>query len=429
MNIIRSAFFVVCILLSSSVGGQVAQWIIKPKYKEIVPLSEALYKIKTYGSMGVITPQGDLIVSADSITNITNGYALALNANGDKYMLTSIIGKDGTVKKVSEELYIGDYPFFSEDKCAVRDKKGRYGFINPLGTLVIPCSYIAVHPFREGFASVCKAKGGLLGFVSKTLDAKLPLGPSMYIDSQNVPMRLQSEIGKPMLATSFKKGQALVQNQQNKFFTIDAQGRILKIESEVKLEFDEYFSLGIEDKKSQINQPYRPQYPSSFKIFTSDDCVGYKYNNNVVLPTQFEKAELFADGYAIACKDGEYGLLHLINSNISCKITEKNGRIIASVTLPMEWDHKVASVFLVSDSERKEFELIGDSGTRELDVEFVSTVDAYEYELESDGLILWRNTENEIKNSGNDSVTSEKRRKGRRKVNPKPKTKKNGFVL
>lgn len=441
MNIIRSIVVVVCILLCSSVRGQTAQWAVKPKYNEIVPLSEALYKVKTYGNMGVINQKGELLVSADSITNITNGYALALNASSDKYKIISIIGKDGSVNKVSEELYVGDYPFFSEDKCAVCDKKGKYGFMNPLGTLVIPCSYIAIHPFREGLASVCKAKGGLLGFVSKTLDTKLPLGPSIYIDSKNIPIKLQAEIGKPMLATSFKNGQALVQNQDNKFFTIDVHGKILKIETDVKLEFDNYFSLGIDENSIQINQPYRPQYSSSFKTFTADDGVGYKYNDNVVLPTQFEKASLFADGYAIVCKDGVYGLLHLINSSISCKVTEKNDHIVASVTLPTEWDNKTASVFLVSESERKGFELIGESGTRELDVEYTSTIDADAYELESDGLILWRNTENDAKVLEGNSVTSGKSntRKGRRKVNSNSrgssgqsktqKVKINGFVL
>lgn len=438
MNIIRSIFVVVCILLSLLVRGQTAQWAVKPKYKEMTPFSESLYKIKTYEGMGVINQKGELLVSADSITYITNGYALALKANNDKYMVISIISKDGAVKKISEELYVGDYPFFSEDKCAVCDKKGRYGFINPLGTLVIPCSYIAVHPFREGLASVCKAKGGLLGFVSKTLDTKQPVGPSIYIDSKNIPIKLQAEIGKPILATSFKNGQALVQNQENKFFTIDVHGKILKIDTEVKLEFDNYFSLGIDENNLQINQPYRPQYSSSFKIYTSDDFIGYKYNNNVVLPTQFEKAGLFADGNAIVCKDGAYGLIHLVNSNISCKVTGKKDRIIASVTLPTEWDNKTASVILVSDSERKEFELIGGSGTRELDVEYTSTIDADVYELESDGLILWRNTENDAKVIESNSVTSEKSntKKGRRKINSKssghgktPKMKINGFVL
>lgn len=158
---------IMCLILALPGWAQsMPPWIISPQYHSIQPLSADLFKVKSNSFFGVIDNNGNVIelTDADSITNFTNGSALVLKMEEDKFRIRSILNHKRKVMGIAENdepLYVGTFPFFSERKCVVQKKKGKYGLMDISGHLVIPCKYLSACPFHEGLTSVCKGKGGL----------------------------------------------------------------------------------------------------------------------------------------------------------------------------------------------------------------------------------------------------------------------------
>ena len=318
MKNIRRYLLLLCIVLPSLAGqAQSDQWVVDPHYDSVTPVAPTLFKVRNGAMMALINLKGETIIVGDSITNFTNGYALHLTRQKNKFMVKGIISSSGSVSKVSGEYYADDYAFFSEDKCPVMNKKGKYGYMNTYGMLVIPFTYVSVHPFREGLASVSKKKGGLKGLFGAAVnfvnsDAKLPLGPSLYIDEKGKVLDLQTEIGTPELATTFSEGRAYVRNSKGRGFFIDKNGNIVKMADDVALELDDYFILS--DTKERANHPY-------VSAITDDE----------------------GNRYVVGEKDGKYGIKKIlkpvvkVHEESSEKIggnrsnVHKGGGIVASV--------------------------------------------------------------------------------------------------
>ena len=387
MNRIKSVFilFIGVLCLSLSGQAQTARWQIKPEYQSIEPFAENIYKVKTYNDMSLISTSGETLIKADSITYLNNGYALALVSADDKYRLTSIIDKNGQVTKVSQDLYVGDYPFFSEDKCAVVNKRGKYGFITPDGKLAIQCSYVSVCPFREGLASVCKVKKGIKGFIGKSN------GPAIYIDAKGIEKKLASEIGVAAVATSFHNGKAYVMNQNNKSFLIDNQGKVVQANPEMgQLKEDDYSAL-TSGTPEKANVPYKPTYNYAYSVFTENGKSGYRTNGVIMLPAQFQEAKGFAGGFAIVKKNDKYGLLQQIGGSPQFSVTEKGGKLEATGMLPAEWNNSRAYlVRTINKSDKLSFEMDGLDSERKVSVEVPSASGEKLYEVEIDGLTIWQ---------------------------------------
>lgn len=386
MNIKRLAVFIfggLCLSLSGQ--AQTARWQIKPDYQGIESFAEGIYKVKTYNDMALISTSGETLLTADSITYLTNGYALGLTSSGDKYRITSIIDKNGKTTKVSQEVYLGEFGFFSEDKCAVLNKKGKYGYMGPDGKLIIPCNLVTAHPFREGRASVCKVKKGIRGMLGA-------IGPSVYIDAKGVEQKIAPEIGVVALASSYVDDKAYVQNQDDKMFLIDKQGKIIQSNPEtVNLKCDDYFSLTYEPL-AKANQPYVPSYNSAYSVFTEDGKSGYKAGNTIMLPAQFQIARGFTtDGYAIVKKNDKFGLIQQIGGSISFTVSEKDGKLDASGLLPAEWNNIQAKLIrIINNTDKTSFTLEGLDSNRKLSLDIPATTDKKVYEVEVDGLTIWQ---------------------------------------
>lgn len=411
MRIRNIVLCAVCALLSiATAQAQSAYWTIKPNYQSITRFSPSLFKVKTYSSMGIWDGEGKTIVpvSVDSITYLTNGYALALTLSDGKYRVTSIIRQDGSRADVKDELYAGDYPFFSEDKCPVYNKKGKYGYMDPTGKVVIQCNYAAVHPFHEGLASVSKTKGGLAGAVSglantaisavsKNADTKVAVGAAQYIDAKGVAIKLQKEIGDVELATSFKNGQAMVQNKNEKTFIIDKSGKIIRSANNVNFEFDDYFALVEDGNGEKANVPYNVNADHAYQKFMENGYYGFKTNGNNFIPAQFEYASDIADGYAVVKTDRSFGVIRISNTTINCNVSEYDDKLTVTATLPAEWDNKTVNVNRIVDgSTRTSFAMSGNSGTRSLEVDITDNGGKKSYELECEKLIIWRSQEKAI---------------------------------
>ena len=394
MNRIRLTMLIACLAQIIIGQAQVAYWKLKPSYQEITPFSESLYKAKTYEDMRLINANGDILVKADSITYLTNGYALVLKYQDEKYRVIQIVDGNGKTTDITQEYYATEYPFFSEEKCPVENKKGKIGYINPSGKQVISFDYVVAHPFREGYASVCKAKKGFIAFGSSLLgkvagNSKTPSGPSQYIDHKGAPLKLQSEIGTPILATSFKNGEALVQCDDNNSFMINRQGKIVKTLSDVEVNLDDYFAIS-EKRRERANVPYLPSYNPIYTVFATNNLFGYKHGATIISPAQFELASGFASGFSIVKMNGKYGLLQLIPGKIDMTVNDKGGKLTVEGTIPAELNNCQASfVRTVNKTEKLSFPMEGMQSARSLEVEVTEPGGSRTYDIVVNDLAVW----------------------------------------
>ena len=382
-------------------------WVIPLQYQQIEPLSAELCKVKSNAQVGVIDLNGNMLVAidADSITNFTNGYALILKKEDDRYQITSILDYTHKVVKISDSdgpFYAGTFPFFSDGKCVVQNKKGKYGFLDYTGKLAIPCKYLSARPFREGLASVCKSKGGLKGFFNTVIDMvggeSDNTGPSLYINESGQAIRLSSEIGTPDLASTFNEGTAFVMSEKGSFI-INKNGQIVSVEQpRDRLSFDDYFILISSDEPHRVNIPYElVRNQDNYTDYQEGNLKGLKYNNLVILPAQFDEIEYLGNDLAIVKNKGKVGLISLSSSIPNCDVKVNDGVLSVSATLPGIFDGVSLTLARIIGNQKSNYMMAGDKSTRTLEIRLttdesnVNETDVM-YELSGNGVVLWRST-------------------------------------
>ena len=324
-----------CLALPIVGQAQSAHWALTPTYQSMSRFAPRLFKVKTYVSTGILDVDDKWVVSPslDSITYVTNGYALGLLRSKDKYRIIHVIRQNGTHEPVKEELYAGDFAYFSEDRCPVMNKKGKYGFMDPAGKLVVSCSYTAVTPFRNGVAFVTKAKGGFSG--------------------------------------------------KNAVSEIDANGKVNKNGG------NSNFSIPAQE----IATPYIATPDPAYQRYNENKLYGYKIGNEILLPAQFEEAENISDDCAIVMVDHLYGVIKVNSATIDCSVSESGGKLKAEAEIPSVWDNKVATIIrTVNGASRKEFEMQGTETQRTLNTSVSNESGKKVYDLACDKLILWRSS-------------------------------------
>ena len=347
MNIQKSLILLIMCLALPLVGqAQSAHWALTPTYQSVTPFAPNLFKVKTYASVGICDADEKWVVSLamDSITNITNGFALALTKVKDKYRIAYIIRENGTREAVKEELYAGDHPYFSEDRCPVMNKKGKYGYLSPSGDLVIACDYSSVQPFLNGRALATKEKGGFAGLFGK------------------------------------KKG---------KVFEIDMKGNAREA-SQVNPEALSSTSTG------KMSEAYSPNPDPAYQRFSENNAYGYRKGSTIILPAQFESASSVSNDCAIVMVNHLFGVVRFNSSDVSCKVSESGGHLKAEATLPAVWEKKIATITrIVNGASRKEFEMEGTGMERSLDVTVDKESGKKVYELVCDKLVLWKSKDSD----------------------------------
>ena len=322
-----SAMLWAVLLLPAAAAAQSADWSIKPNYTSIERYAETMFKVKSSTSVGLLDCDGREIVpvEADSITSLSEGYGLVLKNRYGKYRLTAIFGESGHYVPVTDEVYAGDYAFFSEGKLPVYDSHGNYGFIDVNGRQVLDFKYTSVHPFSEGLAAVCKAKGKL-GKITSVIASKAEF--VVYTDEYGRELKLKSNIGDIVSGSTFKNGRALVipKNTKNgRFIFIDTSGNIAEIADHVAVRYDKRYALA--DENDAVVEEKPEVAFTGPMTFTEDNRFGYCIDRLIILPAQFDSAEPFDKGFAIAAHGDRYGVLKLIEGQYSC--TPESGTLQA----------------------------------------------------------------------------------------------------
>lgn len=309
-----------------SAFSQTGRWVVMPLFETISEYSDGLYKVKHKNKWSIADRDGRYLVgNADSITPLVDGKALVLaTASDGRYRLTGIFDeKAHAVSKISEEIYAGQYPFFSEGLMPVLNKDGKAGYINESGQLVIPFKYANAHPFSNGYAAVTKGKGGLFAKMAKAVGAGSLIGKDKvyYINPIEGELKISKDVGDIYFGSTFKDGEALVVNKAKQFCFIDNEGKLKRIEPSVTLEFDDMFRLGKDEPVANGNK--RKQVADQgMGIYEANGKLGYTKNGKIIIPAQFAHAGEFRNGRAIA-SDGEYfGVVELLDENIDVKMSK-----------------------------------------------------------------------------------------------------------
>ncbi|WP_455995833.1 WG repeat-containing protein [Phocaeicola barnesiae] len=389
---IVSLFVVWVLLLPLGLQAQTAKWVIAPKYSSIVFYGKGLYKVKTGRHVGILDDKGNVIVpvNADSITAMTEACALVLQYEEEKYRLKGILHEDHRFVVISDEWYVGDFPFFSEGKLPVYNKSGKYGYVGTNGALLIDFEYGNVHPFSEGWAAVSQGKN-LLSLIKKKSKQKV-----FYIDGQGRTMTIQSDIGDIYSGTTFKNGEALVITKDNRYCFINTSGQLTRIDNNVMLAFDERYALQTEAEAPQ-EKPSQTVFYDGPTTFSENDLYGYKQAGKIMLPPQFDEATPFFQGFAIASVNGEYGLLKLVDGNFSCvtatgslKTSEKGMRSVDYVvSVPKEWENSALELTCVTDGKDKTSSLQPGTAGPKRTFSFIIPQGNQELSLSGEGLTVW----------------------------------------
>lgn len=305
-------------ILSQVSYAQTVKWCIHPEYQSIECFGKNLFKgIERSGKVHVFDCDGkDLLqhVDMDAVGDFDeSGYALVLKGKKIQGFITEANGFE--YQPVTEECYATKYSFFSEGFFVVADGKGKMGYMNGQGQMVIPCKYEEARPFRQGWASVEVGKKKVY-----------------YINTKGKTRNPEGfHGGKLTKGSSFnEKGEAVVANYQD-YAVIGTNMQVVRkipYTSELPVRTCDYayskdveegcIGMGIYEKDEAKRIP-------GMEVYSKGDVYGYRWkdgNSEVRLPAQFGYADSFYDGRAIVAKDGKYGVLQLLEGSIVARWPE-----------------------------------------------------------------------------------------------------------
>ncbi len=211
------------------------------------------------------------------------------------------------------------YPFFSEG-LAVAEKKGKWGYIDKSGKVVIPLEYDNAYSFHEGLAEV--EKDGKWGYIDKRGKIVIPFeyGPT-------------EPFAEPF-AEPFSEGLAGVRKDGKKGY-IDKRGKVV-IPFEYKWAYSFHEGLaevvkdekwGYIDKSGKVVIPLEYDEASSFQedlaVVRKGEKWGYiDKSGKVVIPLEYDETYSFQEGLAAVRKGEKWGYIN------------KNGKVV----IPLEYD-------------------------------------------------------------------------------------------
>ena len=232
---------------------------------------------------------------------------------------------------------------FSEGFACVKDDRGKWGFIDKTGHNIIPCQWELAKSFSEGFACV-EDPSNNYGFINKKGAIVIP---NQWYFADNFSEGLAvvgdvygrhgyiNELGKLVIpleyhiAGSFVNGLSVVQDQEAYWTHIDKNG----LTGHGYYEFFNYYECPVGDFHENLAifhdiSKYEKEDPlDSLEDDPSDwfydTLVGFiNKKGEIVIPAIWENAKDFHEGLAAVSSNGKYGFI------------DKTGLIV----IPCQWE-------------------------------------------------------------------------------------------
>lgn len=390
------------ILSSLSVKAQTAHWVIRPQYSSISTYSDQLYKVKSGYMTGLMDKSGKLVVpvTADSITDMRNGHALALKYTSEgRFKLMGILHHDLSYTNIMKDYYVGDYPFYSEDMLPVYNEKDRLGYLDPNGREVIEFNLVEAHPFCEGVAAVSRAKKGIgaaVDMAGSALSGKYkPKGTVGYVKNDGKFVVIQKNLGKLEQAYSFRHGEALVVTEDGRMCFINTRGQFIREDRNVVVELDDVYAFH-PNYSQEMNQEKFVQTFNGPTIFADGNKIGYRNGGKIILPPQFTHAYPFSNGYAVAAVDGKYGVLNLVdvefkhNPKFSKMENSSDQMLDYELQIPSQWGTVPLTMYCkLKNGTESNCVLQPSASDKRVFVFSVPAGEKPTFRLEGDNLVIW----------------------------------------
>lgn len=254
------------------------------------------------GKKGVINPKGSMIVEdvCDEISPFYENYALLLVNNKNKVQVIGNLSTDGKCKIFSQNhVYytLQGQAFYSCGMLTVEDGRGNKGYIDVEGNPVIGfgngTEFSKIKPFSEGYAAVFdKNKQYML--IDKS-------GKKEQFSFPNVVTRIPN-------GTNVYQGKVFVIDTQNEFYSYDVYSKKTCVKERPKTITPDYL-FRFSGKGTDVPYTSISAANPNIQLQESEKGYGYKHNNKVLLPGQFDQASSFIDNLAIVTIDNKYGIL------------------------------------------------------------------------------------------------------------------------
>lgn len=389
----RYLTFVTAFFVSLSVYCQSADWLVVPnKYSEISFFAPNMYKVTENEKIGIINSKGKVLVPAqyDAINLFYEGRTIFVNYTSRGIKVMGVLSEDGKAYYTNDDFYVfNDYMYYSEGFLPVKDSEGRYGYLNEQARPAFEFIDEEVKPFSEGRAVV----GSGETFCWITPDG-----------SKILPRLKNGEY--PYGGTNFSDGTAYTWDESGDVMILNSDGTSEKARIDInQLQVDYMFRS---DTEYGLEVPYS-KYSETFDDVWHPEVSNGKWSymsdsGKLLMPFQFETAEPFSDGVAIASTDGKYGLLHLVADKSVFYTRASNKAMVFSkgsscncefqLSIPEKWKNQEVTV-IVKDPETNEVISINKVGKN--DYSFSYKPDAsrnqdekkFNVEVNNNGVKLW----------------------------------------
>ena len=303
-------------VFDASAFASTVKWLVKPQYDTIGYFNTNIFKCKANGKWQLIDSKGVSLLpyAVDSITDCKEGYALVLEKVGDRFKIKGFFTESNRqFILINDSFYTGPYSYFSEGYLSVADPKTlNFGYLDVTGKVVIPFKYRQARPFIKGLASVELAK---------------KKRQTIYIHKNGKPLSINHS-GSVVIGSSFNQnGEALVAYYDNDNAIINTRGEVIReyVKKGEKPPIRSYdFAFDESGTDYDPKQNINLSFDSSITTFSKNGLIGFKKEQDVLVPAQFTQAEPFANGCAIVSLNDKYGILSLMEGTFSASLNEDN---------------------------------------------------------------------------------------------------------
>ena len=389
------SIFMFAICAFGQTFAQSAEWLVAPEYSAMKYFGPSMYQVKKDGKVGIISTKGKIILQPeyDAINYFYEGKTVFVNKSNGKWLIKGVLDENGNVYYSDGTYYLlPNYMFYSEGFITAEDEYGRYGYLDEKCRPAWEFTDDVVHPFSEGFAVV--GSGDTFHWIDTSGEQILP--------------KLKNG-GTPYGGTNFYNGKSYLWDEDEVLFVLNGDGRVEKLKSNTN-EFDIDYLYRVSGLSNEVsystyeqekNMEWVPEERDGLWTYISE-------KGKLLTPFQYDKANYFSEGSAVAMMDGKYGLIHIVEDNSSFYThTEKSNHIFSEggtcncefqLSVPEKWKDQSITVSL-KDPDNGNVLRIEKSGENSYSFRYTPNssltkeTKTFNVEVKNNGIKLWQGNE------------------------------------
>ena len=331
MRLARYFLFFTLFCLSASASATTIQWLVKPEYDSVKFYSESVFKCVKKGKIQLIDDKGRCLLPtpADFITEYSDGFALVCVKSGSNMKICGILEEDGLVyHAVQGNYYCTFYSPCSEGMIAVKDSRGKEGYLYATGELAISCQFGLATPFKQGLAVVesIENKGGKKGtyYYIDYIGEQVDIVPSLPFKTFTTALNFNEQ------------GEALVAHYEH-VYIINSEGRVVRdfdgTNYTIPYREDGYvYDENVDYAPVQSNPKFFPD--SRFVTFNENGKVGIERNGFPIAYAQFDEIHDISSNFAIVEYKGHEGVLKFVNGDFSASLSDTEFAVMKEEPMP-----------------------------------------------------------------------------------------------